>query len=251
LVSELMLQQTQAARVEPAFTTFVRRFPTVRALAAADRADVLRAWAGLGYNRRAVSLYRAARVVTSQHRGRVPIEPSVLRTLPGVGPYTAAAVASIAGGLPVAATDVNVRRIVARVSGAGDAPTSTIDEVAAAWLDRSDPGAWNQALMDIGREHCRSIPRCDGCPLARWCLWRSSGEAPASPATRRQGPFEGSMRLVRGRVVDSLRGRSHAGSAALARSLGLPIDRVTIALDGLVRDGVVERRGRSYALAAG
>jgi A/G-specific adenine glycosylase len=244
-----MLQQTQAGRVEPTFIAFMRRFPTLRALAAADRADVLRAWAGLGYNRRAVSLHRAARVVMQEHRGRVPVEPSALRALPGVGPYTAAAVASIAGGVPVAATDVNVRRIIARVSGAGDAPA--VDAIAEAWLDRSDPGAWNQALMDIGRAHCRAIPRCDGCPFARWCLWRSSGEAPTSPANRRQGPFEGSMRQVRGRIVDSLRGRSHAGSAALARSLGLPIDRVTTALDGLVRDGVVQRRGRSYALAAG
>ena len=250
LVSELMLQQTQAARVEPAFTAFVRRFPTVRALAEADRADVQRAWAGLGYNRRAVSLHRAARVVTSQHRGVVPIEPSVLRTLPGVGPYTAAAVASIAGGQQVAATDVNVRRIVARVSGAGDAPTSTIDEVAAGWLDRSDPGAWNQALMDLGREHCRSIPRCDGCPLARWCTWRRSGGVAASPVTRRQAPFEGSMRQVRGWIVTALRGTPSAGPNALASRIGAPRERVDTALDGLVADGVVQRRGRSYRLAS-
>ena len=115
LVSELMLQQTQASRVEPAFRSFLRRFPSVSSLASASRAEVLRAWAGLGYNRRAVSLHRAAQAVVTTYGGRVPIDPAALRTLPGVGPYTAAAVASIVSGVPIAALDVNVRRIVARV----------------------------------------------------------------------------------------------------------------------------------------
>ena len=158
LVSELMLQQTQAARVEPLFVAFMERFPTVRALASASRADVLRAWAGLGYNRRAVSLHRAAQVVVAEHGGRVPIDPVVLRTLPGVGPHTAAAVASIAGGQPYSAKEVNVRRVVGRVGfGTAAAPVAAIDEAATRWLDRDDPGAWNQALMDLGREHCRAI----------------------------------------------------------------------------------------------
>src|SRR5215213_3545600 len=252
LVSELMLQQTQAARVEPAFLAFVRRFPTVGALAAADRADVLRAWAGLGYNRRAVSLHRAARVVVHEHRGRVPVDVVLLRQLPGVGPYTAAAVASVAGGVAVPAIDVNVRRIVARVSGGARTRPAEVDAIAASWVDRSDPGAWNQALMDLGREHCRAVPRCDGCPLERWCTFRLSGGAVAAPAVaRRQPRFDGSMRQVRGRIVGVLRERSRATTSALSVSTGLPHDRVAIALDGLVRDGVVERHGRSYALASG
>jgi len=134
-----MLQQTQAARVEPMFRSFVRRFPTVASLAGASRADVLRAWAGLGYNRRAVHLHAAAQAVVLHHRGRVPTDVEALRSLPGVGPYTAAAVASIAGGAPVAALDVNVRRIVGRV-GFGDeaAPRSSVDAAAARWVDRAD-----------------------------------------------------------------------------------------------------------------
>jgi A/G-specific adenine glycosylase len=111
-----MLQQTQASRVEPAFVAFCERFPTVEALAAASRADVLRAWAGLGYNRRAVRLHGAAREIVERHGGRVPPSLDVLRTLPGVGPYTASAIASIAFGAPVVAVDTNVRRIVARVA---------------------------------------------------------------------------------------------------------------------------------------
>jgi endonuclease III len=155
-----MLQQTQAARVEPIFAAFMRGFPSVRALAASPRADALRAWAGLGYNRRAVALHRAAQAVVAEHGGRVPVDPVALRSLPGVGPYTAAAVASIAGGQPVAAIDVNVRRIVGRVGfGVEAAPTGAVDAAAARWLDRDDPGRWNQALMDLGREHCRAQPR--------------------------------------------------------------------------------------------
>jgi A/G-specific adenine glycosylase len=250
LVSELMLQQTQAGRVEPAFRAFVLRFPTVRALATADRRDVLTAWSGLGYNRRAVSLHRAARQVVAEHGGRVPVDPAVLRALPGVGPYTAAAVASIAGGAPVAAIDVNVRRIVERVHGLGGAPADDIDAAANAWLDRRDPGAWNQALMDIGRTHCRAAPRCDGCPLERWCVWRRSGGA-ASPASSRrpQGRFEGSTRQLRGRIVAALLERPSAGVGALAAATERSPERVEEALAALVDDGVVERRGRSFRLA--
>jgi A/G-specific adenine glycosylase len=244
-----MLQQTQAARVEPAFRAFLRRFPNVRALAAASRADVVKAWAGLGYNRRAVSLHRAARIVVESYAGRVPVEPATLRALPGVGPYTAAAVASIAGGAPVAAIDVNVRRIVGRVSGARE--RAAIDATAGSWVDPSGPGDWNQALMDLGRTHCRAVPRCTGCPLARWCDWRRSAGTTDVPAARPQGRFEGSMRQVRGRVLAALRAVPSAGLVGLAASAGDTPERVQAALDGLVADGVVERRGRSYRLATG
>jgi A/G-specific adenine glycosylase len=253
LVSELMLQQTQASRVEPAFRSFVRRYPTVAALARASRGDVLRAWAGLGYNRRAVHLHAAAQAVVRGHRGRVPTDVDALRSLPGVGSYTAAAVASITGGVPVAALDVNVRRIVERVGfGVGPAPRTAVDATAQRWVDERDPGGWNQALMDLGREHCRAVPRCDGCPLIRVCRWRRAHRAgaPVPRGPNRQGPFAGSTREVRGRIVDVLRSRRSAGPAALADATGFDASRVERALDGLVRDGVVERSGRSYRLPA-
>jgi A/G-specific adenine glycosylase len=249
LVSEVMLQQTQAARVEPMFVEFIRRFPSVRALAAASRADVLRAWAGLGYNRRAVALHEAARVVVAEHGGRIPLDPIALGSLPGVGPHTVAAIMSIAGGMPFAAKEVNIRRVVVRAGfGAADTPVDAVDALSAQWLDRDDPGTWNQALMDLGREHCRAEPRCDGCPLARWCRSRRDGTAVRSPG-RSQGRFEGSIRQVRGRVVDELRTLRSAGPSTLARRTGFPRERVETALAGLVRDGVVDRAGRSYALA--
>jgi A/G-specific adenine glycosylase len=246
-----MLQQTQASRVEPAFHAFVRRFSTVASLARASRADVLRAWAGLGYNRRAVHLHAAAQAVVRDHRGRVPTDVDALRSLPGVGPYTAAAVASIAGGEPVAAVDVNVRRIVGRV-GFGDGPyaRTSVDAAAQRWVDRADPGGWNQALMDLGREHCRAVPRCDGCPLRRACRWRRSRRSglPIGRGPKRQDPFAGSMRQVRGRVVDVLRARPCAGPGRIAAETGFELPSVAEALAALVRDGVVERSGRSYRL---
>src|SRR5207253_798799 len=150
LVSEVMLQQTQASRVAPAFERFVARFPTVTALARAGRDEVLRTWGSLGYNRRAVALSEAARAIVRDHGGVVPAEPSDLARLRGVGPYTAAAVASIGHGLPVAAIDTNVRRVVARARlgrEPGEAPAGELKRAADAWLDRDDPGGWNQALM--------------------------------------------------------------------------------------------------------
>ncbi len=241
LVSEVMLQQTQAARVEPAFERFLTAFPTVRSLAAAPRSDVIRAWAGLGYNRRAVALSEAARAIERDHEGRVPSEPAELRTLPGVGPYTAAAVASVAFGAPVPAVDTNVRRIVARVRlgvEADDVPASRVRESAEAWLDRRDPGGWNQALMDLGREICRPRPRCDECPLAGGCRFRAAGSTPR-PARTRQGPFEGSTRQVRGAVVAVLRDRASATPGAIADRTGFGLERVLDAIRELARDGVV------------
>lgn len=123
LVSEIMLHQTQASRVEPVFAAFVRRWPSARALAAASRAEVVKAWSGLGYNRRAVALHEAARVIVAEHGGRVPRSLGALRRLPGVGPYTAAAVASIAFGEPVPLVDTNVRRVLARAELGVDART--------------------------------------------------------------------------------------------------------------------------------
>jgi A/G-specific adenine glycosylase len=245
LVSEVMLQQTQAPRVVPAFAAFLRRFPDVRALAAASRADVLRAWAGLGYNRRALALREAARAIVHGHGAQVPATVAELSALPGVGPYTASAVASIAFGVPVAAVDTNARRIVARVVH-GVEP----DELAPAQLrtdadalvDPGEPGAWNQALMDLGREVCRPRPRCAECPLGTMCAFAASGRE-GRGSTRRQPAFEGSMRQVRGRVVAGLRERGTATVAELADAARIDPERVTKAVAALVRDGLVTVSG--------
>lgn len=242
LVSEVMLQQTQAARVEPIFEAFLARFPTVRALAEAPRADVVRAWEGLGYHRRAVALHEAARRIVVEHDGEVPSDPTALRALPGIGPYTASAVASIAFGAHVAAIDTNVRRIVAR-SRFGSEPDEVLPvDLAAeaqAACDPTDAGGWNQALMDLGREICRTTPRCDTCPLEGTCAFRAAGRVGRS-SFRRRSVFEGSLRQVRGAVLAVLRRKDRATVARLARDSGFDDDRVREALDGLTRDGVVE-----------
>jgi A/G-specific adenine glycosylase len=220
LVSEVMLQQTQASRVGPIFVAFLERFPTVGALAAAPRGDVLTAWAGLGYHRRAVALHETARAIVRDHDGSVPGEPAALRALPGVGPYTAAAVASIAFGAPVATVDTNVRKVIARLAYGAERDEITASQAAAAaaaWLDRDRPGEWNQAVMNLGRDVC------DG-----------------RPSVKRQPAFLGSSRQVRGEVVAALRDRNPSTLAAIAVSTERPVERVADAVVGLHRDGVVE-----------
>ena len=247
LVSEVMLQQTQASRVVMPYRAFLRRFPSIRALAGAPRRDVLVAWDGLGYNRRAVALSEAARMLVREHGGTVPRDTAALQRLPGVGAYTAAAVASIAFAEPVAAIDTNVRRIVSRALLGEEAHAiapARVRELADGWLDRDDPGAWNQALMDLGREICRPHPRCETCPLVYACRFASTAATPR-PAPRRQGAFEGSLRQVRGAVVRALRARRSATVTEIADSTGSDVDRVAEAVERLAADGVVERhRGR-------
>jgi A/G-specific adenine glycosylase len=246
-----MLQQTQAARVAAAFDGFLLRFPTVWSLAASSPADVLRAWSGLGYHRRAVALQEAARTIVRVHGGEVPGDPEALQQLSGVGPYTASAVAAIAFGRPVVAMDVNVRRVASRVVLGREPEERDGPRIAAAardLLDRRDPATWNQAMMDLGREVCRPAPRCDVCPLEPWCRFRSAGRPARLAVAPKQSPFEGSNRQVRGRIVAVLRERPSAGLLGLAAATGFEADRVGSAVTGLVRDGIVERRGRSFRL---
>jgi A/G-specific adenine glycosylase len=244
-----MLQQTQAARVVPAFERFMGRFPDVESLAAAPVAEVIRTWAGLGYNRRAVALSNAARAIVRDHGGRIPSDPAVLQRLPGVGPYTSAAVASLAFGRAVPAVDTNVRRVVARAvlgTDPGEHAPAVIRSAAQAGIDHSDPGAWNQAVMDLGREVCRPVPRCDRCPLARGCRFRRSGRRPTR-AVPRQSTFEGSFRQVRGAVIRSLA----AGPCTverLAAETGQPPHLVARAVDVLTSEGLVQTHGGTVRL---
>lgn len=243
LVSEVMLQQTQASRVAPAYRLFIEQFPTLRSLAAASRADVLRTWGNLGYNRRAVALSEAARTIVRHLGGRVPSDTLVLRSLPGIGPYTAHAVAALAFGHPLPALDVNVTRVVSRAR-LGVEPGSRLAEgvVAAAqdWLDGSDPVDWNQAVMDLGREVCRPAPRCPVCPIAPACASRMGSVAPPAPERHRRkaAPYPGSRRQLRGRLVALLRQRPRR-LGSLARSTGAPLDRVIEATSHLVAEGIL------------
>ena len=250
-VSEVMLQQTQAARVVPAYRSFLRRFPTVRALATAPRRDVVAEWGGLGYNRRAVRLSEAARAIVRDHGGRIPRERDELLELPGVGPYTAAAVASMGFGEPIAVVDTNVRRVVARVHQGiegHEVPAKEMWALADAWLDLDDPTTWNQAVMDLGRQVCRPNPRCDVCPLARVCRFRLAGSI-ATRGPRRQGRFEGSTRQVRGAVVRALRSHPSLTRTRLSAETGFAPERIEAAVGTLTTDGLVEDDAGAVRLA--
>jgi A/G-specific adenine glycosylase len=207
LVAEVLAQQTQAARAAAAWPRFLERFPDVATLAAAAPAEVLRAWQGLGYNRRALALHRTARAV--EERGGWPDTVEELAALPGIGPYTARAVACFALEHRVAPVDTNVARVLAR-SLAGADPAQLTPAARQRLADRAmpegQPWAWSSALMDVGALHCRPRPRCQGCPLAPSCRWRALGPDAPPPRPRAQAPFVTSDRRWRGAVVRALAG---------------------------------------------
>jgi A/G-specific adenine glycosylase len=246
LVSEVMAQQTQIGRVVEAWRRWLIRFPTIEALAAATPADVVRAWQGMGYNRRALNLWRAAIAIRDGHGGRVPRAIADLEQLPGIGPYTARAVAAIAFGEPVAAVDTNVRRVLGRVLGLDPtvATGRSLQSIADASVDRHRPAAWTHAVMDLGATICRpGVPRCSACPLQVWCAGSTSAEPPRSRRPTKTAAFPGTSRWLRGRILDRLRdipGESwHRFEAPIGDH---PAPAVRAALRALARDGLVELR---------
>ncbi|MBI4507279.1 MAG: A/G-specific adenine glycosylase [Chloroflexi bacterium] len=261
VIAELMLQQTQVERVVPKYLAFLERFATWRSLAAAPRAEVVRAWAGLGYNRRAVWLHQLAQVVVDHYEGALPADPAVLAGLPGLGPYTVAAVACFAHGQHVPLVDTNVRRVLGRLF-AGLGPLAQREAWAlAAWaLPPDGAGDWHQALMDLGATICLARrPACAACAVATWCVARPALDGAIWPAglprpqrrvaeARETGGYPGSRRYFRGRIVDALRALPPGATLHLAALGSLIKPDYTPAeapwlrelLVGLVTDGLVE-----------
>jgi A/G-specific adenine glycosylase len=256
LVSEFMLQQTPVARVLPIWQEWVRRWPTPSATAAASAADVLRAWGKLGYPRRAKRLHECATVIVRDHGDVVPDDVDTLLQLPGVGGYTARAIACFAYRRPVPVVDTNVRRVVARaVHGLADAgaPSAARDNAEVAALLPNDERApdFSIALMELGAIVCTArAPRCGLCPLER-CAWRQAGYPPADGPGRRAQTYAGTDRQVRGRLLDVLRGNdSPVTRAELDVAWLSDTKQRDRALDSLLADGLVTRTvdGR-FALA--
>ncbi|MDE2765198.1 MAG: A/G-specific adenine glycosylase, partial [Chloroflexota bacterium] len=252
VVSEFMLQQTQASRAAPAFEAFLRAFPTLQALADAEPGAVIRAWAGMGYNQRAVRLHRLAQTVAREHGGELPRSVDELRRLPGVGPYTAAAVACFAFGASVPVADTNVYRVLSRVLYGVDAPSrAVIDRRVAGLTPGADspatPQEWHQGLMDLGASVCTAAkPRCMLCPLREVCEAADALQDGARPALAeasipyapKQGRYEGSTRYYRGKTVELLRALPPGEAlplAALRERLG---DKALAIVGGLQRDGL-------------
>jgi A/G-specific adenine glycosylase len=247
LVSEIMLQQTPVARVIPRLEEWLERWPTPAALAAAAPGDAVRAWERLGYPRRALNLHAAAVAITERHGGVVPSDVAALLALPGIGHYTARAVAVFAYGQRHPVVDTNVRRVLARaIDGVADAgPPSTTRDLTAMerQLPDDEPAArvFNAAVMELGAIVCTARnPRCDACPISTDCAWRAAGY-PAYDGPRRtaQKRYEGSDRQVRGLLLATLRTSATAVPAVrLAEVWPDPVQRGR-ALDGLLTDGLV------------
>lgn len=272
VVAEFMLQQTQVERVVPKYQAFVARFPTWWSLATALRSEVVRAWAGLGYNRRAVWLHRLAQVVVRRYHSTLPADAPALARLPGLGPYTAAAVACFALGQHVPVVDTNVRRVLGRLFTGVAEPSEHTAWALAAWTLPEDGAAdWHQALMDLGATICLARrPACAVCPVAGWCVAQPGVRDQARQVilpgqSRRVGrprparqvaeqrsaygsTFVGSRRYYRGRVIAMLRELSPHATLALGE-LGPLVRPAYQAADapwlrdvvaGLVADGLVE-----------
>ncbi|MGY1639651.1 A/G-specific adenine glycosylase [Geodermatophilus sp. SYSU D00703] len=247
LVSEVMLQQTPVARVEPVWREWMARWPTPAALAAASPAEVIRAWGKLGYPRRALRLREAAVALAERHGGAVPADVAALEALPGIGTYTARAVACFGHGQPQPVVDTNVRRVVARlVHGrveAGTARAGDLTDVAA--LAPADPTRavrFSVAAMELGALVCVArTPRCEACPVRESCAWRLAG-CPASegPPPRVQG-FAGTDRQVRGRLLDVLRAAEGPVEALLLDDAWDDDAQRSRCLDSLLVDGLVEQ----------
>ncbi len=246
MVAEFMLQQTGVGRVLPVYEAFLRRFPTLQSLADAPVSDVIRAWSGMGYNRRAINLQRAARVIVKEHGGIVPDNPATLAKLPGIGRYTAAAIASFAFHRSVPVMDTNIRRVLGRVlTGRGEIDADAGWTLAEASLPQNGAraSAWHQALMDLGATVCSARrPKCGECPVNDLCAARPLMEgtesitisyaelSEAMPTLRvaerpqpKQHGWIGTTRYFRGRVVEALRNTKNGA---------MPLDE----LGPLVRD---------------
>ena len=258
MVSEFMLQQTPVARVLPAYEVWLERWPKPADLAAEPPGEAVRAWDRLGYPRRALRLHAAARAIVEQHGGEVPDDQTALLALPGVGTYTAAAIASFAFGQRHAVVDTNVRRVFARALG-GEAqpsisPTAADQRLAAAALPEDEPTAarWAVATMELGALVCTArTPRCGECPIRSRCAWVLAGSPPYAGPPRKGQTYEGTDRQVRGRLLAVL--RAAAGPVpkkALDNCWPHQVQRER-ALDGLVADGLVDPLPRSrYRLPA-
>lgn len=256
LVSEFMLQQTPVARVIPALERWLDRWPTPADLAAAPAGDAVRAWERLGYPRRALNLHAAATAIAERHGNVVPDSVEDLLALPGVGPYTARAVAAFAYGIRTPVVDTNVRRVLARaLRGQGEAgpPRTAVDLTEMEQLlpaDRDRARLVNAGTMEIGQTVCTArAPRCDVCPIADLCAWRAAGyPAYEGPRASVQKKYEGSDRQVRGLVLRELRGSDTPVPDDVIAGLWPDADQLARAVDGLLRDRLVVRDGAELRL---
>ncbi len=249
-VSEVMLQQTQVSRVIDPWKNFLVAFPTPAKLAAAPLADVLVAWQGLGFARRARFLHEAAKVMARDFGGQVPRSVDELRSLPGIGEYSAASIASFAYGEPVIVLDTNVARIFSRALAGQTLSLPRLREIAHSFGEISDSAAFNQQLLDFGARFCRARPECETCPARKFCAWQEFGGVDPAPnsakVSKPQSTFQGSRRQVRGQVLKALN-----DGPVLIETLKKAVTdpRVNEVIDELIGEGLIEKDRRKLRLS--
>jgi A/G-specific adenine glycosylase len=247
LVSEIMLQQTPVARVLPAHRDWLARWPAPPALAADPPGEAIRQWGRLGYPRRALRLHETAGILTARHGGTVPADVGALLALPGIGRYTAAAVASFAFGQRHAVLDTNVRRVLARLVAGRPRPAGTpsaAERRLAESLLPAEPAVaarWSVAVMELGALVCTAAsPRCTACPVSRDCAWLAAGRPTGPGAPRRAQRYDGTDRQCRGRLLGVLRESASPADHADFDAIWADQAQVDRALDGLIADGLVD-----------
>jgi len=256
MVSEFMLQQTPVARVLPVFEQWMLFWPTPADLAAVSTGDAVRAWGRLGYPRRALRLHAAATAIVAEHGGEVPSSYDALLALPGVGDYTAAAIASFAFGGRHVVLDTNVRRVLARAVSGVEFPAASVRraerDVATSLLPDDDATAatWAVAVMELGALVCTAAnPRCEQCPVHDLCAWRSAGHPAYDGPPRRGQTYAGTDRQCRGRLLAVLREAHEPVHQSRLDAVWTPADQRARCLAGLVEDGLVARLSDdTYAL---
>ena len=253
MVSEFMLQQTPVARVLPMFEAWVERWPTPAALAADQPGEAVRAWGKLGYPRRALRLHASAVTIVENHGGEVPSDINELRALPGVGDYTAAAIASFAFGQRHVVLDTNVRRLFARTVQGIEFPADTITAAERALATDLLPDLladrWAAATMELGAVICTAkSPRCGGCPIADRCAWNVAGRPAHAGPPRRGQAYAGTDRQVRGRLLDVLRSSDTPVTKAVLDAAWNDADQRERCLRSLLADGLVTEESGLYRL---
>jgi A/G-specific adenine glycosylase len=251
MVSEFMLQQTPVNRVLPVWTSWIERWPTPADLGAAKKSDAITAWGRLGYPKRAIRLHESAFIINRDFQNEVPQDIDQLMSLPGVGEYTASAIAAFAFNQSALVLDINIRRLFARVIDGQEHPTSAPSQTERARrseLIPADGATWAAATMELGALICKSRnPTCDLCPLAHTCSWKKTGY-PKSQIVRKSQKWEGTDRRCRGLILQALR-ESHRATSTELKKLWDKDSQVEQALKTLLADGLIQNTGKSFTLA--
>jgi len=251
LVSEFMLQQTPVSRVLPVWRAWMQRWPKPKDLAAESRAEVIRAWGNLGYPRRAIRLHETSQILTNVHGGTVPRHVETLRTLPGVGEYTASAISAFAFGERALVLDTNIRRLFSRMIDGKEFPPlhqTNTEKNSRRELIPEQASLWAAATMELGALVCKSQdPQCDFCPVSQICKWRMAGY-PRIPKFKKKQGWHGTNRQCRGVILKELRTNPLTTRDALL-DLWSESSQLDICLETLVTDGLITKQENVYRLA--